>query len=221
MKILCCGDSHTNVFNYCNSVQKDFVFEVCFVPGATAQGTVNPNSKTNALKVFTKRIKDTQADKLLIMLGEVDCGYLIWVRAKREKISVDEQINICINNLFTFLENVLETNKNYKNEDIILAGAILPTIKDSTDKKYLYGARSEVDVSQKERTNKTIEYNNLLKNKCKTCGYKYIDITSSIIGINDVVNDHFLTTGPADHHLDNKRTHHLWISQLKNIFGMK
>lgn len=56
MKILCCGDSHTSVFNYCNSRQNDFVFDVCEVGGATAQGAVNPNSRTNALNIFSKRI---------------------------------------------------------------------------------------------------------------------------------------------------------------------
>ena len=43
MKILCCGDSHAAVFNYCNSRQNRFVFDVCIIGGATAQGAVNPN----------------------------------------------------------------------------------------------------------------------------------------------------------------------------------
>ena len=29
MKILCCGDSHTRVFDYCNRRQNEFVFDVC------------------------------------------------------------------------------------------------------------------------------------------------------------------------------------------------
>jgi hypothetical protein len=58
------------------------VFDVCIVGGATAQGAVNPNSKTDALAIFQKKIKYTNADNILIMLGEVDCGYLIWVRSK-------------------------------------------------------------------------------------------------------------------------------------------
>ena len=55
MKILCCGDSHTRVFDYCNSRQNEFVFDVCVVSGATAQGAVNPNSKTDALNIFEKK----------------------------------------------------------------------------------------------------------------------------------------------------------------------
>ena len=52
MQILCCGDSHAEVFNYCNSRQNKFVFDVCIVGGA--QGAVNPNSKTDALNIFEK-----------------------------------------------------------------------------------------------------------------------------------------------------------------------
>lgn len=54
MKILCCSDSHAGVFNYCNSKQNMFVFDVCIVGGATAQGAVNPNGKADALKIYEK-----------------------------------------------------------------------------------------------------------------------------------------------------------------------
>jgi hypothetical protein len=216
MKILCCGDSHAGVFNYCNSRQNNFVFDVRIVGGATAQGAVNPNSKTDALNIFEKKINTTRADKILIMLGEVDCGFVIWVRSKRYNISIDEQINNSVNNLFTFVDNIIAT-KNYTNKDIIICGSILPTIKDSTDKRFLGGARSEVDVSQLERTKKTIDYNNLLKINCRKYGYNYIEIVNDILGKDGIVKDEFLNSNPADHHLDNEKTYKLWLSKLKNI----
>jgi len=216
MKILCCGDSHAGVFNYCNSRQNNFVFDVRIVGGATAQGAVNPNSKTDALNIFEKKINSTRADKILIMLGEVDCGFVIWVRSKRYNISIDEQINNSVNNLFTFVDNIIAT-KNYTNKDIIICGSILPTIKDSTDKRFLGGARSEVDVSQLERTKKTIDYNNLLKINCRKYGYNYIEIVNDILGKDGIVKDEFLNSNSADHHLDNEKTYKLWLSKLKNI----
>ena len=216
MKILCCGDSHTRVFDYCNRRQNEFVFDVCVVSGATAQGAVNPNSKTDALNIFEKKINSTRADKILIMLGEVDCGFVIWVRSKRYNISIDDQINISVNNLFTFVDNIIET-KNYTNKDIIICGSILPTIKDNTDKKFLSGVRSEVDVSQLERTKKTIEYNNLLKINCHKYGYNYIEIVNNILGKDGIVRDEFLNSNSADHHLDNEKTYKLWLSKLKNM----
>lgn len=220
MKILCCGDSHTMVFKYCNTKQTNYQFDVCEVGGATAQGAVNPNSKTNALNIFTKKIYNTtKADKLLIMLGEVDCGFVIWVRSKKYNISVDEQLNTSINNLFSFIKNILN-NTNYKNNDIIITGSILPTIKDSTNLNFLKGARSEVTVSQLDRTKKTLEYNNLLKNKCKKYGYIYIDITDDIIGNDGIVKTVFLNKNITDHHLSNESTYNLWLNKLNNIFKL-
>ena len=70
--IIVCGDSHTGVFRFMNNKQKNIHFDVCEVGGATAQGMVNPNSKTNALPIFINKIKKKKADKIIIMLGEVD-----------------------------------------------------------------------------------------------------------------------------------------------------
>lgn len=216
MKILCCGDSHIEVFGYCNKKQNNFVFDVCKVGGATAQGAVNPNSKTDALNIFIKKINSTRADKILIMLGEVDCGFLIWVRCKRYNISIDDQLNLSVKNLFKFVDNIIET-ENYTNKDIIICGSLLPTIRDSTDKKFLNGARSQVDVSQLERTKKTIEYNNLLKINCDKYGYNYIEIVNDIIGKDGTVKDEFLNSNHNDHHLNKEKTYKLWLSKIENI----
>ena len=154
--IIVCGDSHARVFKFMNTKQKNIHFDVCIVSGATAQGMINPNSKTNALPIFINKIeKSKKADKIIIMLGEVDCGFLIWVRSKKYNISVDKQIENSTENLFKFIEKIIN-NFSYSKEDIIVAGSVLPTIKDSTNKKYLSGARSKVDVSQKVRTAKTL-----------------------------------------------------------------
>ena len=160
-KIIVCGDSHTRVFRFMNNKQNIFHFDVCEFGGATAQGMVNPNSKTNALPIFINKIKKSKKeDKIIIMLGEVDCGFVIWVRSKRYNISVDKQTENSTENLFKFIEKIIN-NFSYSKEDIIVTGSILPTIKDSTNKKYLNGARCEVDVSQKIRTAKTLEYNKI------------------------------------------------------------
>jgi hypothetical protein len=219
MKVLCCGDSHTKVFHFCNQKQSKYLFDVCKVSGATAQGAVNPNSKTDALNLFQSKIKSTDADKILIMLGEVDCGFLIWVRSKRYNISIDEQIELCVQNLFTFVHDIINTSK-YKSDDIIIVGAVLPTICDSTNKQFLCGARSEVNVSQLKRTAKTIEYNALLKNKCKENGYHYIEITDTILGENGLVRSGFLNKDPNDHHLCDEKTYQLWLTELNTIFSL-
>ena len=217
MNIIVCGDSHTRVFSYCNKQQSQFIFNVCEVGGATAQGAVNPNSKTNALGIFSTKLKNTpKADKVLIMLGEVDCGFVIWVRSKRYNISVDEQLQVSIDNLFQFIETKVKSY-GYMSDDIIIAGVILPTIKDNTNKKYLHGARSEVDVDQYTRTQKTLEYNQMLKTKCNDYGYHYIDITDNIVGEYGLVQDQYLSENHTDHHLSSPNTYQFWINNLERL----
>lgn len=217
MNILVCGDSHTDVFKY-NKADKEFKFDICSVGGATAQGAVNPNSKTDSLRIFTNKIQNTKIkyNKILIMLGEVDCGFVIWVRSKRYNISVDEQLNNSIQNLFAFIRNIIETT-HYQSNDIIVCGSILPTIKDSTDKKYLNGARSEVNVSQQLRTEKTLEYNNRLKEISNELGYHYVEITKHIIGNDGLVNQDFRNKDPYNHHLDDAKAYHVWLNEIKQI----
>lgn len=215
MNILVCGDSHTRVFSYCNKQQVLFKFDVCEVGGATAQGAVNPNSKTDALGIFSTKLKHTtKANKVLIMLGEVDCGFVIWVRSKRYNISVDEQLQSSIHNLFQFIETKVRSY-GYVPNDIIVVGVILPTIKDNTNKKYLNGARKEVDVDQYTRTQKTLEYNQILKTRCNAYGYHYIDITEEIAGEDGLINDEYLSENHTDHHLSNPKTHQFWINKIQ------
>lgn len=217
MNYLVFGDSHTEVFKYANSKQDLFKFDVCTVQGASAQGVVNPNSKTDALKIFSNvlfKVDIKKYKKFMIMLGEVDCGFVIWVRSKKYNISVDSQINTCVVNLFDFLKNIVELQ--FDKNDIIVIGSIIPTIKDNTDKRFLNGARKEVEANLKERTEKTLEYNYKLKNECNKNGYKYIDITDDIYHNNNL-NEKYLNKDPYNHHLDNEKTYNLWISKLKNL----
>ena len=58
MRILVLGDSHSLVFSHCNKMQKIVQFTVVSVNGATAQGVVNPNSRTDALNHFRKTLKE-------------------------------------------------------------------------------------------------------------------------------------------------------------------
>jgi len=215
MNICVLGDSHTTVFNHCNS--DTITFDVVEVRGATAQGCVNLNSATNALEIYKEHIMKTNAyDKIMIMLGEVDCGYLVWVRSKRYNITIESQIDLCITNIRTFVSNVLVTN-GYKWEQIILCGVHLPTIKDNIDPKYLNGDRKEVNTSQYERTLLTLEYNKRLEEMSKKNGCNYTDITKYIIGDDGLVKPYFLKMDPIDHHLENRKIVDFWKYEINKL----
>jgi protein associated with RNAse G/E len=218
INILVLGDSHTRVFKYCNSKQNNIYFDHNEVCGATAIGMTNISSITNTLNIFTQKIltiDENIYNYVLIMIGEVDCGCTIWIKKMKYNIDIDEQINKCVENLLTFIENVVLSK--FKPEQIILIGSILPTIKDSTDPKYLNGYRKDVDISQIIRTEKTLQYNFLLKEKANKLNYKYIDITNDIIGDNGIINEYYLSEIQYDHHLSNEKTYKLWINRINSI----
>jgi hypothetical protein len=222
IKILVLGDSHVEVFNYCNKKQQNIHFEVVMVGGATAQGAVNPNSTTNALSIFKQKLNNIKHDNfkyIIINLGEVDCGFVIWYRKDKYNIGIEDQLKITTDNLFNFIN--LEILPHFEFSKIIINGSVLPTIKDNTDKKYLTGARSEINVSQIDRTELTIKYNNILKNYSLINGYNYMDITNYILdNETKVVNTIFLNKNIFDHHLDNENTYKLWLCELYKIIGI-
>lgn len=214
MKIKVLGDSHALVFNAYVGEQYDF--DVVVVHGATARGSINPNTSTNALNIYKQSLSKKDSDKVLIMLGEVDCGYLIWYKSKFENIDPYIQMQDTIDKLFLFVKN--EVCEIYNNSDIIITGSPLPTIKDNTDKRYLAGARSEVDALLKDRMELTLEYNNRLRNISNENGYKYIEITDYILDKNMmVVKQEYLSENLYDHHLNPKKTISFWINGLNNM----
>ena len=102
-KILILGDSHAR--EYFTVLKDSFSLEIVWVSGATTQGLVNPNSKTNALNIFENALLRYGfiSEICLVMLGEVDCGYLIWYRKENHQESLEFQINRSLNNYFDFL----------------------------------------------------------------------------------------------------------------------
>lgn len=208
-KITVLGDSHSLVFNHYSG--NDYQFNVNVVHGATARGAINPNTKTNSLAIYKDALEKTSTDKIAIMLGEVDCGYLIWYKNKFEGLSVESQLKESLSKLSAFVK--LHVKKYYQSEDIILIASPPPTIEDNTDKKFLAGARASVDTPLQERMELTLEYNRRLKEIADIDGYKYIDIMDKVTeGFK--VKDEYRSDNPHDHHLNSKATIDLWVDEL-------
>jgi protein associated with RNAse G/E len=214
INILTVGDSHSNIFKICDKQTNKINFKSIVVDGASAQGSVNPRSKTNFLETFKQEKSkiNLNFDHIIIMIGEVDCGFVIWYRSEKYNISVDKQLINSVDKLFEFIKNEFSL---FHPEQIIVVGSILPTILDNTDKNILRGERKLVKASQIERTTLTLEYNTELKNRCKKLGYNYEDITSLIINKKtNLVNDYFLNDDRSDHHLSSIKTYRLWLDTL-------
>jgi hypothetical protein len=215
-RVVVLGDSHTTIFNYINKHYKiKYYFEVGSVSGATAIGAVNPNSKTNALNVFRKKINRTSKKATIIMqLGEVDCGFVIWFLAQKKQTSIEEQFNKSINNYKNFIVNEL-INKGFNK--IIIMSATLPTLKENVAGiGEIANLRKEVTASQKERTKITLDYNKSLKEFSSHHGeITFLDTDDILLGENGIIKDEFLNNDPLDHHNDAIRYSKIIIEKLK------
>lgn len=211
--ILVLGDSHTSVFNHINKkrLMSDVEFSVVTVGGATAQGACNPNSKTNALAKFKEKLaSEKKHDGVMVMLGEVDCGFVIWYRKEKYNTSIEEQLDNSVTKLFEFIDNEVRTK--YDAEQITVIGANLPTLFDHRNgSNEVANLRKEVKANIRDRTDLTLRYNDILKNESKKRGYKYIDIVQETMDPNTkLVDKQYLHENENDHHLSEAKTCMFW-----------
>ena len=218
VSIVAMGDSHVSVFKYISKILPFWSIEVCEVGGATAQGAVNPNSKSNALPIFSNMINQIDpCDKYIILnLGEVDCGFLIWYRAQKYKESLPSQLLRSTNNYFSFIQDIVA--KKFCPERILIASAVPPTIDDNTDPRFLNGARAEVKASIYRRTRLTFLYNEILRFQCEEYGFKYVDVFSQFLSAETgLVDERYKNENPSDHHLSSLKSAPVWIDEISKI----
>lgn len=196
--VLCLGDSHVAVMRHA------FVPHVWFrakpLVGATASGVLNPQSRSNSLERFSSYLQRAQPwQRVLLELGEVDCGFLIWHRAARRGLSVEEQLTWTIDSYATFIARVRDQGF----AEVIVLSVPLPTISDDSEEwGEIASLRSAVTASQAERTDLTLRFNAALAERCRALGVTFIDVTSAQLDpATGLIARGFLRETHLDHHL--------------------
>lgn len=194
--ILVLGDSHAAIFNHQTFYRRfrGTNFEIKAIGGATASGLDNPNSKTQAYKIFRNAIRETHAEIVIVLLGEVDTGFVIWYRANKYQESI-----------YTMLERAVLTFSNFmtsisENKRVICISAPLPTIPDGVFWGDIANLRREVTASQKERTELTLLFNKKIQSFCRSVGIEYVSLDNQSLDDNRLVKNNLLNHNNADHH---------------------
>ncbi|MBN8906034.1 MAG: hypothetical protein J0H99_05290, partial [Rhodospirillales bacterium] len=147
---------------------------------------------------------------LVLHLGEVDCGYVIWYRAAKYGESVEAQMEQSISAYFGFLDEV-------GFEKVVVTGATLPTITDTDQDGEVVKARSAVRISQTDRTKLTLEYNSRLANEAARRGYSYAEVTQDVIDpVSGLTRPSFRNRNPFDHHMDQVLAASVWARRLND-----
>jgi len=216
-RILVLGDSHVAVFKYINKNHKTpYYFDTAYVSGATSLGIANPNSKTNALKIFKNKLQRTSKNTpVLIQMGEVDCGFVIWFLAEKKQTAVKEQFEKSIRNYKNFLLNEV-IKKDF--QKIIIMSATLPTLKENTEGLgEIANLRKEVKATQLERTELTLKYNQELKTFCEEHPELYfLDFDKDMLDTDGIIKKAFLNKDPLDHHNDLEAYSNLIVNRINH-----
>lgn len=210
--ILVLGDSHAEVFRSCNGRDNHLYFDVTTVGGATAYGLQNSNSTTKAFSVFTDQIKNKykQSDYLLLMLGEVDCGFLMWHRMLTKHISLRQSLADSVESIKYFLCTIV---LNYFAADnVIITGAHLQCVIDNAQGVLIQ--RRSIDASQYLRTKLTLHYNKALQDLSNKYKLKYLDITNETLDFDtQIINNKFCKCD--NNHLLMQYTMPIWLHKVR------
>jgi hypothetical protein len=213
-EILVLGDSHVDVFNHSlfSETFPQFYFNVVSVRGATASGLDNPNSITQTYKLFDVALRKYKGRRVVVMLGEVDTGFVIWYRAKKYDASVTNMVRLTKDTYERFLKDISEKF------DLIVISAPLPTIQDGNDWGEVANERRAVTATQLERTKLTIDFNNDVQRFCTDNRIAYVNLDNDSIGANGLVRKELLNRNPRDHHFDQTVYAKLLIERLRPVY---
>lgn len=212
--VYCLGDSHMTIFEKIEKSNnfKNTHFNVFAIGGATAMGMGNPLSKTKAYKRFRRFLKYMNRESnILIGLGEVDCGFVIWYRKDKYKTSVKKQLDYALKRYQGFLKEIQRLG--YKN--IIVLSAQPPTIMDGRDKGEVANLRVGVKAGLKKRSDLTAKFNKSMKKFCKSVNIKFLDLTSELVDSNGIVKKQFLNENIYNHHVNTSSTIPILIRLLR------
>jgi hypothetical protein len=211
------GDSHANYFRHA-AAQGYFGRRrvgCCAVAGATAVGLRNPNAKTNALARLSAYLRKwPPRSVIVIQLGEVDCGFVIWYRDRKYRDGVETQLEESIAAYFAFVDATMARG----HRRIVVTGASMPTIEDGQDWGEVANARREVTASLQDRVALTRRYNERLRAEAARRGLPFIDISDEVLDpATGTVRHAFRNANPLDHHLDWDRAARSWAARLNAV----
>jgi hypothetical protein len=210
-EVLVLGDSHANIFLDPRLRRRlpNISFSVVAVGGATASGLDNPNSLTQAHRIFSRAISSNKAALALVLLGEVDTGFVIWYRASKHGADVARVFEQTLGIYERFLMKVSERCK------LAVISAPLPTIEDGNDWGKVANERREITATQRERTDLTLAFNRKVQEICEQHGFGFVDLDAECLGENGLVKDTMLNPNRCDHHYDSAAFADLLARKLK------
>ena len=200
------GDSHTRYFLFLQNSYplRSTYLRVFNITGATASGLSNPHSKTRAAMAFgflLRRLDSSQS--LLMQLGEVDCGFAIWIRATKYGTRAEDELE----RAFDHYMNSVTKARALGFDKIFIATVSPPTIEDWGLWRGPIGhMRRQVAAGMVERSQLTRLFNQLLREGAAEFGYNFLDVEGLFTDLQtSLVRPELFSERPGDLHLSNEK----------------
>ena len=198
MPVYCLGDSHIGIFDD-DRLRRALPFahfHTVSVEGATASGLPNPNSQSQAGVIFDDTLGRMEATaRIIVCLGEVDAGFVIWLRTKSAPTTLLRSFRNAVKNYQTFLTRLAAARR------VIVVSAPLPTIRDGDRTSIVGNLRRELNVSQRDRTRLTLLFNRVMQRFCAARKIIYLPLdAASLDAASGVVAERLRHPSATNHH---------------------
>ncbi len=214
--VYCLGDSHIRVFNHplFKWVFPILYFDITAVNGATASGLKNKDSKTQAGKIFENKIQSiSPGGTIIFCLGEVDCGNVIWRRAEKKELPVEDMLEEAVSN---YVDIIQKTSIRHR---VIVISAPLPTIGDGAPVGEVAMQRRGIKASQQERTQLTLKFNHDVATRVQDLRrVDYVNLDGvSLDPVTGLVQDGLKNPNKTNHHYHKARYARILAKALSDI----
>jgi hypothetical protein len=132
-------------------------------------------------------------NKVIINLGEVDFGFVIFYRHEKNKIPIEQSIKKTINYYFNFI------NKISKNKDVLCISCPLPFMQNNDFRETDYNLRSKIKANLNTRIKLSVLFNKEMQRKCNEIGVNYLNLDSEILNKDGYVKKELIKK-KKDHH---------------------
>jgi hypothetical protein len=198
-RVLVLGDSHAAVFRHPSWHALPVRLDVRAVGAATLYGLGKPDSASGARGVFDAALAEYRRrppEAVVTLLGEVDCGFLIWERHRTKGVPLDRAIARAVERYESFLGSVAQIAPP------VVVSAPLPTLEDSSKIGDYARLRRTITVPRGERTRLVRSLNAAVAEVCAAHDYVFVDLDDLSTGRDGQVSPLLVSADPHDHHYD-------------------
>jgi hypothetical protein len=206
----CFGDSHAVVFRYMSHrrLLPHTILDVMEVRGAAARGLSNPHSATMARARFMQAISRLPPDRpILTLVGEIDCGSLIWDRATQRATAPEQELKGSVASYLEMLDAVAKGGHT----SLIVSAVPYPTLEKYTNE------RAHVTATLDERMSMTKAFNDELRQWCDRHAAAYLSYDEVLDRQTGRVRPEFHHKDPRDHHYRTATFAPVLANELKKL----